>query len=694
MLKNVFAIKDCNSIILNLDESSTDVPNLTQIVTFLSVLRENGYVLSENSTNELFTKQCSLNELKNVLDAIVEVRGSNVAHNMIISNFPDVTRIDNLQKRVASFFNYFTGLGLKGDYAELPLNKSVKYIVLDIVPNVDKEIAKLFISKLPLKLDHEQLISSLYEQEDKLISSIDHKEIVLKEILARHIAYGFKNGINGIARSSTDILRAIAIHSGEDDAKLDTKFKIAPLSNPMRRAVISELNRVATITDLTGHKEMFKHLFKALHIHSKKYSGINEEISKLAKELQVKNNPKTDKTFLHGIVSFGMDNISDLLFKEIVSKNPSWFARQLDSLIRKNPTRVELILESLIENAEKINSKIITQLLGHFASRGEDITERAFSLKGVSGGVKIVSDKPLLAMDEKLLVNINDVLINALRKIYLSSDTVIEHALIDKALYKINVPSNMSANDSAKAVSRGSRVDIELSDVLRLFVHWKSNDDLDISCMLLDEELKTVDLCAFYNLQGLNFNRNYTHSAEPYLIHSGDVRCAPNGGSEFIDIHLNKVPKNVRYIVMHVNSWTGRDCSEIDELFAGYMNRDSNDNGQVYEPKTVEDKFSLTGAIKSITPFYIDLKTSEMVWVDDKGSLGKATTVENLVIFKRLLQIADMKKMSIGELIEMHSKNVVTQEKYDTMTDIEKSEVTVFTKDFAYDVTEINSKYI
>lgn len=686
MLKNVFAIKDCNAIVIDKIVKVANPADVTEKATFLSILKDNGYILSEEGLKSLFIYDVYSENLNTILCAVRNIKGSDVKHSMIISSFPNFEE-SQMTKIFGSFYNYITnGHGIGLDYASMPLDKRVKYEVLDVVDmdTIDEKIKTLFLSKLPLKLDHESLLADLYSDDDVLLKSINHKEIVLKEILARHIVYGLQNGHVGIARSATDILRAIALISGEDDAKLDSKFKIKSLSNPMRRVVVQELNRVATIEDVTGHKEMFKHLFKMLHVHDSKYSDFSSNISAIASKLQEVNNPRTEKTILHGLVAYGLDGYSDQLISEFVSSNVSWFARSLDALIRKNPTRVNLLLSLLVENVDKIGTKIMMQLLGHFSGRNEDIVERAFSLKGLSGGVKIVGDKPLVALDEKLLDSIKDTLIIAMKKAYKKSDFYFENVLIAKELFKINVPANMSANDSSKSVSRGSRVDMEFDDIMRLFVHWKASVDLDLSALMIGENGQVVDVCSFYK----------TRSEHPYLNHSGDVRSAPNGGSEFVDIHMYKLPKEVRYIVMHVNSWSGQSCSDIDELFAGYMTRHAHDNGYVYEPKTVENKFTLTGDVKSITPFYVDVKTKELVWVDDKGDLGEANTAEQTVMFSRLLEIANKKRLTLGELVAMHADNVLSLDEFEAMTEDEKSKVKVFNKEFAFDITEINSNYI
>lgn len=684
MEKIIFAVKDCNAL---LNASVGVVATVAEKAQFLCLLEANGFKLKSDALDEFFKRVVSVPTLVENLQAIKTIVGSHVAHNVLISNFPSTRGEDYFTKIIAQFVNILTdGGALQEDVSIIPFKEDVKYKELSFVDNVDEEILKVFHSKVPLKLDNEKLLAELYKTKDPVLKLVDPKQITLKEVLARHVAYNLiHTGVNGFARNAVDVLRAIAIINNEPDAKLDRKFKIASMPNVLRVRVIKELNPIIKIDDVTGHKEMFKHLFKSLHVHDKKYKGFNENVSEVAKLLQTINNPKTEKTLIHSALSepFNEDNKVEKL--NVLVKNPSFFARGLDNLLRNNKEYQKDILNSFLNVSDKLNTTMVLQMLGHFGNRNKDITTRAFTLKGISGGVKVVNDKPLEAMDSNLLSSIDSTLLKVLRDNFVNRETFIENAVIDKSLYKINIPLGLSSSDGLKTVSRGSKLDIEFKDILRLFVHWKASVDLDLSALFLDENLKTIDRCAYYNL--------HTGKGTNYAIHSGDVRSAPQGGSEFVDIHIDKLPKKVRYIVMHVNSYSGQSCEDIPELFAGYMNRE-NESGKIYEPKTVEDKFTLTGSIASITPFYIDLVNKEMVWCDDKGSNGAGRGVDDLVSLQRLFDVTNKKVITIGELLELHSENVITTDVYELLSDEEKSQYKVFDKEFAFDIKEITSAYL
>lgn len=682
MEKVIFAVKDCNTLLnTNLDGQPSTIADKVQ---FLCLLEANGFKLKSDALNEFFSTDLTVKTLGQNLKAIDNILGGDVNHYTLVSNFPSTKGEDFFAKIIGQFVNVITdGGALQEDVAILQYNEKIAYKELSLTDSVDDELLKVFHSKVPLKLDHEELLAKLYKDKDDVINKVNHKEITLKEVLARHVAHNLiYTGINGIARNAVDVLRALAVINGEPDAKLDSKFKIVSMPNILRKRVIQELDQIIKIDDVTGHKDMFKHLFKTLHVHDTKYKDINKNVSEVAKLLQTINNPKTEKTLIHSALSTPFDEDNKVAKLNVLVKNPSYFARGLDNLLRNNENYQNDILKSFLNVSDKLNSAMVLQLLGHFGNRDKDITTRAFTLKGVSGGVKVVNDKPLVAMNQNLLTAIDNTLVSVLRNDYINRDTFIKNAVIDKSLYKINLPLGLSSSDGLKTVSRGSRVDIVLKDILRLFVHWKASVDIDLSALFLDENLNTVDRCSYYQV-----------NSGKYAVHSGDVRSAPQGGSEFVDIHIDKLPKSVRYVVMHVNSYSGESCGEIPELFAGFMHRD-NTTGKNYEPKSVENKFSLTGDIASSTPFYIDLLTKELVWCDDKGSKGAGRGVDDLVSLQRLFDVTNKKVITIGELLELHSENVITPDVYDLLSEDEKSEYKVFDTNFAYDIKEITSAYL
>ena len=77
-------------------------------------------------------------------------------------------------------------------------------------------------------------------------------------------------------------------------------------------------------------------------------------------------------------------------------------------------------------------------------------------------------------------------------------------------------------------------------------------------------------------------------------MHFGDITEAPEGASDFIEFDLSTVA--APYIVPQVNVYAGEGFEEVAESFFGFMERDGEQQGRPYEPRTVRMKSDLRGA--------------------------------------------------------------------------------------------------
>jgi hypothetical protein len=137
---------------------------------------------------------------------------------------------------------------------------------------------------------------------------------------------------------------------------------------------------------------------------------------------------------------------------------------------------------------------------------------------------------------------------------------------------------------------RGSVVPVA-GDRLRFFVYWReaaTRTDFDLSALLLDDDFTPVGHLA------------WTHLMWDCAVHSGDITEAPEGASEFIEFELPKV--QARYIVPQVNVYAGEGFDEVAESFFGFMERDGDQRGHPYEPRTVRMKSDLRGAGRIALP--------------------------------------------------------------------------------------------
>jgi hypothetical protein len=100
-------------------------------------------------------------------------------------------------------------------------------------------------------------------------------------------------------------------------------------------------------------------------------------------------------------------------------------------------------------------------------------------------------------------------------------------------------------------------------------------------------------------------------------VHSGDITSAPRGAAEFIDLDIPSMVKyGGRYVVMNVNSFTHQHFSKIPEVFAGWMLREEPQSGEVFDPRTVEQKIDVAADATAVMPMVLDVAERKVIWAD------------------------------------------------------------------------------
>jgi stress response protein SCP2 len=136
--------------------------------------------------------------------------------------------------------------------------------------------------------------------------------------------------------------------------------------------------------------------------------------------------------------------------------------------------------------------------------------------------------------------------------------------------------------------------------------------DVDLSAAMMDKNLKLISRCSFYDLSG----QCYTHSGD--IVDGGDANGA--GVAEFIDIDLNKAKEQgVRYFVFTVHSYTSQTYAQMEHMHFGFMEREEQEKGEIFEPSTVSQKVKLNAPSTSATVCMFDIEKREMIWMDEVG---------------------------------------------------------------------------
>ena len=203
---------------------------------------------------------------------------------------------------------------------------------------------------------------------------------------------------------------------------------------------------------------------------------------------------------------------------------------------------------------------------------------------------------------------------------------------------------------------------------LRAFCWWTNMDndndrwsngrvDLDLSAAIFDENWNYMEHVSYTNLRSDRYK----------ACHSGDIT---NGGSvdgdgvtEFLDVDIDSVVKyGARYIVYEIYNYTGQKLSEMPHAMFGWMSREDVKSGEIYEPKTVEQKMDLASQSTVCIPVIFDCVNREVIWCDMNLSLngchsnyGGNNVESNLFgVAATCYSMVNMSKPNLYDLIELH----------------------------------------
>ncbi len=298
-----------------------------------------------------------------------------------------------------------------------------------------------------------------------------------------------------------------------------------------------------------------------------------------------------------------------------LSQRPGEFGRRLDHVLRlslEQPEQGIQIIRSFLEIVPKLTSAMLLQLQAHFEARAKLWKRRVFFPKGDVMLSYATKDTRKLLPTNLLEPLRTGILLELLRRA--EKQPRFETALLDQGLQDLFVPvAERSSSKALIALPRGSTQPIPADKTLRLFMHWMQSEnrrvDLDLSFSFFDTNWRFVEQCDFTNLS--DKNNSY--------VHSGDYTDAPapDGASEYIDLDLPKLEKRrIRYAMMIVFSYNSVPFDQMPYAFAGIMHR--NNTGEVFEARTVQNRFDLSGNAQIAIPLFVDLQERRLRWLDIK----------------------------------------------------------------------------
>lgn len=546
--------------------------------------------------------------------------GADKTYNPMYPNFPrQVAEASDTELFVNAILHYWTFGEWIPEYEKderMPLFDEVKYTVLSVgsTDDVFDIFKNLVSSKTNLseqdKADIKSVITTYANFYNYLPDEIPLKENValVGKLIFENAAIKNASAIQKYYKTATDVLRLITALS-DGDISLATRTKYRNLHRYERRMVMDLLAGCGNILEdmYRYHYEWIRvgeilHPFKYMN---RKYKEVNHAFGHLRNEKK--------PLFLPGRVQEAI-NSKDMQMAALLLKNrPGDFARQLDKLLRDSNNK-NYIVNCFREVSDNVSVPVLLQVRQHFKDRNNGSPIRVFFPKGnLARAISIPNNLPVI--DDKICKAVVKICENSILEQFKSKEYM-GNVYIDEKMSKFLVPfSQRSASNGSKNLVRGSRVGLKNNtETVRAFIWWTNTDnsrvDIDLSAAIYDENWNYVEHVSYTRLR----------SGKMKAYHSGDITNGGNingkGVSEFIDINIDAVKPNGRYIAFQVYDYTGHNYSELPNCRFGWMEREDVNSGEVFEPSTVDMSIDVNANSSTAIPVIFDCETREFIWTD------------------------------------------------------------------------------
>lgn len=625
-------------------ENCKDTEKIYMVFTVYKNMKDCGFRLSSKTINFLLSidKEAISKWYTEVLRPVIEhYTGSDVTHKVMYPNFPtQVIETDQLNLLYNALVQYYSNppeSTVECEKEERPeLDRLDKLEVLDIT-DFD-ELIDLFYNIVTAKVT---MSPTDYADIENIAKILGGRE----EFLNRFRKYGFEipNKANLVYATSvikdivdfeeffqfyktvTDVLR----FAYEDDPTLKSNVKLH-ISRPKSRLILRLLNSHISddnaLEDIYRYRERWLRVAERLHLNEKfanrRYPDVCTTFNRLRN-----NKHKTDvNVYCYAYRINDRCNryktiptsqfIRDLV--DIAKERPGEFARNLDrflTLTHNSEVDSEIIISGFEEIADKVATNILIQMYQHFTNRVEEANKkfRTFIPNCNTAKVKIVDNKKP-ALTKKVCIYVCLICVKALKTI-LAKKPKLGKVYIDSDFKNFIVPFSLkNASKTTKSIIRGSRISIPKEvNYIRSFIWWTNNlndrVDIDLSLSLYNENFEFLRKISFTSLK------------DSFGCHSGDITnggdISGDGVSEFIDLNIDKVLEvGARYAAFTIHSYTGQKFSELKNCRFGWMNRKGCNDGEIFEPSTVEMLFDIDTNTTQCIPVMFDCKEKQFIWTD------------------------------------------------------------------------------
>lgn len=438
----------------------------------------------------------------------------------------------------------------------------------------------------------------------------------------------------------------------------NTNVKKLNLKNQDRKLIIKVLDMIFAgyeeDTDTTRQYQQVRNCFerKAVwngllhHIH---YKPENDKGAEFVKLMRGDGNFSVYSAFEKAMKLGYAGDAADIL-KE--GKGSGAVLRNLDYIISRCPD--EESVKKVLESISTENVMILIQLLIKYSAALRSKTLRTFTFtkyeklkvhpetKEESARRKTFLSKAVSDMLKGFIgKELEKVLKNRLGKVY-----------IDENMKNYALPVQETASSGGFGVlAKGTRLHIDAFKKLRAFTYWEKVDDIDLSCFGLTDDGKRIEF-SWRTMAG--------HQSDA-ITYSGDQTSGFKGGSEYFDIKLESFKKkypDVKYVVFCNNVFSRlRFCDCFCK--AGYMLRDIEGSGQIFEPKSVASSYIINSDSTFAYLFGIDLEKNDFIWLNmNKDSYAPVAGESELTFLIDYFFVTDV--INVKSFFEMMASEIVS----------------------------------
>ena len=463
-------------------------------------------------------------------------------------------------------------------------------------------VASLLASTRPLSESQYELVQGYIKDYDYYVTECNCKDTAVGLLLdSRDASYARLLKLSDVIR----LVEALQFkkYESKDIKKLN-------LRNQDRKLLTRVLDYIFEhgVCDLRTCYEKRK-LWKGL-LHHLHYKAKNETAAQFLDAIRGDELRSVYSDFERAMGEGRIKDAVDVLRDE---KGTGAVLRNLDYLLSRCETddEVDYVLD-VIDGKNKI---LLIQLLLHYYTANPDARRvfrfQKFGLMHLHEETAKEARARRTALDAQAVSRINMHLWSALEG---ACKGTLGKVYADEDMKRIALPLQEGTSmGGVGTLARGSRLPIPDGKKIRAFTYWELVDDIDLSAFGVSEDGEQIEF-SWRNL----FDEDDDPMNDEAIVFSGDEVSGYDGGSEFFDINLDAFKEDyprMRYVVLCNNVYSGDPFSAC-LCKAGYMMRDEEDSGEVFEPKTVKSSFAITCASTFAYLYAIDLQTREIVWLN------------------------------------------------------------------------------